>query len=242
MEQYQKPTAFCPTPVARQIHKVIDLVRMYPEIGMGAIVGAPGVGKTTALLRYAAEKPGVRYCVMSPAQASMSRMLARVYEALDGPTRVTAAADLHERLRKVIQDRSPEALLVDEAQHLDDRSLDELRCIHDETGLPIVFAGNEGLRSRVIATGAAAFAQFASRIGSRLEIDAASADDVRALAEHYGIVDDSAVSWLAKRCVGTSGLRTVARLMALAAASTKDGGSIGLPQLKLVVNALGERW
>lgn len=241
MKPYQTfaPAAFCRTPAAAGIHRIIDLVRTMPGIGMGAIVGAPGVGKTTALLRYADEQRGVRYCAMNPAQSSMPRMLARVCEALDGPTGIVGAAALHEHIRALIRDRVPQALLIDEAQRLDDRSLDELRCIHDETALPMVFAGNDRLRDRVTGTRAAAFGQFASRIGPRMDIESASEGDVRAIAVHHGIVDEVAVSWLARQCVGVSGLRNVSRLMKLAERAA-EGRAVQLSHLKKVAGALGE--
>ena len=245
MRLYQMPSPkqerdpFCRTPTAADIHQVIDLVCNHREMGMGAVIGAPGVGKTTALVRYAEDVPGVHYIAMSPAQSSMSRMLARVCEVLDGHTSITGAADLHEQIIYAIRDRAPKALLIDESQHLDDRSLDELRSIHDATGLPMVFAGNESLRSRVTGSSTAAFAQFSSRIGPRAELKAATVGDVRALAGHHGITDGAAVTWLAKRCVGTSGLRTVARLMALAKGAAGES-AVRLSHLKEAAAVLGE--
>ena len=215
MKEYQPPAVdFCLTPTAGDIHQVITLARLFDEIG--TVVGGAGVGKTTALVWYAADEAGVRYCSMSPAHASVAAMLSRVSEALDAPEGISGTARLHKSVCDAIRHHAVQALLIDEAQHLDDRSLDELRSIHDDTRLPMVFAGNERLRERVVETGASAFAQFASRIGAGLVIESASEEDVRVLASHLGIADAKAVTWLAKRCVGISGLRTVVRLMKLA--------------------------
>ena len=153
---------------------------------------------------------------MNPAQSSMSQMLARVAKAIGLAADRTVAGRLHGEICRFVRDRALQALLIDEAQHLEDRSLDELRCIHDQTRLPIVFAGNESLRARVTTESAAAFAQFTSRIGPRLEVKSAGAEDVAAMAGRYGITDELAVAWLAKRCTGTGGLRIVSRLVSVA--------------------------
>lgn len=168
---------------------------------------------------------------MNPALASMTRMLQRVSDALGEPTDATGPAHLHGRICTIIRAREPSVLLIDEAQHLSDASLDALRCIHDETGLPMVFAGNESLRERVTVSSASAFAQFASRIASRVFLNAARAEDVSALASHHGIRDRKAVAWLAKRCAGVAGLRDVSRLMTMARQFVGDG-AIQISHLK----------
>ena len=240
MKDYQNrpaapPAAFCATPTAGDIRHVIDLAR---EFGcMGAIVGAPGIGKTTTLRRYAAEHEA-RYIVMSPAHASMPRMLARICDALGEASDAPGAARLHDTACASIRYRRPSALLADEAQHLGDAALDELRCIHDETGIPIVVAGNSSLRARVAASGASAFAQFASRIGPRATLTAATTGDVDALARHHGITDDDSVAWLVVRAAGTAGLRIVERLMR-AARTVAGDAPIKLAHLKKADAVIG---
>ena len=232
----ERPANFCRTPSAADMLQVVEVACDLPSLG--TIVGVPGVGKTTTLLWYAGNDPRVLYCVMNPAQSSMSRMLLRVAGAFGTPPVSTGSARLYDWICTVIECQGPRVLLIDEAQHLDDRGLDALRCIHDETRLPIIFAGNRSLRSRVTVTREAAFAQFASRIGPTLELDAATESDVTALAAHSGIVDPKAVSWIKERCVGLAGLRIVARLMTLARDSVGPG-EIRLSHLKDAAAVLG---
>ena len=177
--------AFCRTPVAEAMLGVIELAQ---EMGlMGTIVGAPGLGKTTTLLWYAESRRGVAYCVMNPAQSSMSAMLSLVCEALGGGGGVgSGSAVLYEVACSTIDWNRVDVLLIDEAQHLNDRSLDVLRCLHDETGVVPIFAGNENLRSRFNNTLEAAFAQFTSRIGPKVELEMSTAGDIAALARHAG--------------------------------------------------------
>ena len=165
-------------------------------------------------------------------------MLVRVCKAIGLAADRTVAGRLHGEICRFIRDSALQALLIDEAQHLEDHGLDELRCIHDQTHLPIVFAGNESLRARVTTGNASAFAQFTSRIGPRLEVKSAGAEDVAALAGRYGIADEVAVSWLAKRCCGTGGLRVVSRLMSVAkGVAGKD--AVRLSHLKDAATLLG---
>ena len=193
MEQYHTsnpgaPASFCRTPTAVAIHEVITLACAYSAFGMGAVIGAPGVGKTMALKAYAADQPGVRYCAMNSAQSSVARALSRVHGAID--TGARASADPYGRILEAVRDHAPSALLCDEAHHLGDDVLNALRSLHDETGLPIVFSGNESLYGRVTEKSAEAFKQLASRVGATVVIEATSEGDVRVLAEHYGFTDE----------------------------------------------------
>ena len=210
----EEPAHFCRTPAAKRMLHVIELAMDMAVLG--TIITPPGGGKTTTLLYFAESTPGACYAVMNPTHNSMTAMLAAVCEALDcRPTK--SNADTHDIICRAIEWGRAKVLLVDEAQHLTDRCLDQLRCIYDEAGVPVVFAGNATLRDRFDGGKRAAFAQLTSRIGPRLELTSTTAADVGALAGHYGIADREAVSWLKKRCTGTGGLRMATHLMKLGA-------------------------
>ena len=225
---------FCRTPTATAILGVIELAM---ELGrMGAVIGAPGVGKTTTLKWCAKRESGICYSVMAPAKSSMSAMLSRVSEAL-GTVGGGGSSSLHEIICNAIEWNRVRAILIDEAQHVNDRNIDELRCIHDETGVALVFAGNAGLRSRFNNTKTADFAQFTSRIGPRVELEAPMPGDVAALARHAGADDPKAVAWLEQHVVGTAGLRQVAALLKTGRKLAGEG-NIKLAHLKQVAAAM----
>ena len=228
----------CSTPAFERMN---DIIQMAVKLGsLGSIIAAPGVGKTTALRHHATTNPAARYCVMAPSTKSMSAMMALVCETLEAlPAR--SSADTHQIICRAIGWLAVKVLLVDEAQHLSDRCLDELRCIHDETGLPVVFAGNHSLRTRFADGKESAFAQLTSRIGPRFEQKATSPADVKALAEHCGITDPKAVSWLAGRCAGVGGMRVAKHLLEVSNDLVKAPGDIRLETLQDAAAVLGAR-
>ncbi len=235
-ERSGETPALCQTPTATDIVQVIDLARQLRSLG--SIVGAPGTGKTSALLWYKENRPGVHYALMNPAQSTMTGMLTLVCQSL-GIMCPPCCRDMHDAIRRWAEwSLAPErVLLIDEAQHLNDQCLDELRCIYDQTGLPLVFSGNESLRDRFNGARAAAFAQLTSRIVPRLDLKAPTAADVRVLARHAGAHEPKALAYLEKWIGGTAGLRQVASFLSLGR-KVAGSGDIRLSHLKQAVAAI----
>ena len=122
-------------------------------------------------------------------------------------------------------------LLVDEAQHLNDGHLDELR---PSTTRP----GSDSSSPATPAFAAASTAR--NRPGSRSSPRASrrgwtrkttTAEDVEALAVYSGVIDPKAVAWLKKRCVGAGGLRMLMHLINLAK-DMGDKGEVRLAQIE----------
>lgn len=237
----QGEPGFCRTPAADEILGVLEQVLTYGNIG--TVVGAAGVGKSTALKFFAEENPGTVYCAMNPAEASMRHALVRIAKAIDPATSHNmSVARAYGKICDLIEWGKEwgkaEMLLIDEAQLLNDKTLDTLRCIHDQTEVPIVFAGNRNLRERISADSDAAFAQFASRVADRVDIAATTENDVEALAAHYGIADAKALEWLRERCARTYGLRTMAQLLPVAR-DFAGNGRIAISHIKKAALARG---
>ena len=199
---------FCRTPTATAIDQVIELT--YRRGGIALIVTAPGAGKTTVMRAWEAgcEHFDVRYCVATPAKVySLPAFMTLLIEAVDAPD-VFGVHTKHKQICRYIEDEDLRLLLVDEAQHLNDGHLDELRSIHDETGIGLVLAGNARLRSRFNSEKSARFAQLTSRISARVDRENTTAEGCRGAGRlQRRHLDPKAVAWLKKRCVGVGGLR-----------------------------------
>lgn len=230
---------FLETPTAGKIMRLIDFCQSNGDLGL--IVGAPGIGKTTALRYYAHTRPGIRYIVMNPSSGSVTAALTMVCAAFDALPERTRA-ELHEiichRLR-LLDGRDDPILLIDEAQHLNDQALDQLRCIHDETKLAMVFAGNATLKSRFNNTRVAAFAQFTSRVGMRLMLDRPTQEDVAVLCRTWGVAGAREAAFLEHHAMGAGGLRIVAKIINAAVCGLKGPESIRLDHLQSAADMLG---
>ncbi len=220
--------AFCPTPTSEQVMKVVDIAMLTRSLGV--VVGAPGVGKSTALREAARITPGAVYCAMSAAHSSLPAVLRLVCDALGVAPRAGTDAMFDALCHRIEQGRVP-VLLIDEAQFLNDRNLDVLRCLYDATAMPIVFAGNYTLRDRFNKSKAASFGQFTSRVGARADLKAATTADVEALARHLGVREPDAFGWLESWEGEGGGLRRIKTLLGLARGAAGEG-DIGLDHLK----------
>ena len=166
-QELEKEAAIVPgfqmTKTARQIHAICDWSRRGK---MNIVVGSPGVGKTGAIDQYRVMRaPHCWKMTASPSSKSLNGMLLSVL-ASTGAIREGGSSNA---ISKLIRERvggKQGVLIVDEAQHLGDAALEELRNIYDETGVGIVFAGNREVLTRVEgARRDANFAQFFRRIG-----------------------------------------------------------------------------
>ena len=233
-----KIPGFCETPTVRNIWRVVDYCRNFRDIGV--VVGEPGVGKTTALTKYDALNGGY-ICTPSPAMsASLSAALRMIGETLGVylPMRVS---EVHRLICNRLSGyrESKDILIVDEAQNLNDQVIDELRCIHDETRLPMVFSGNASLRSRFNNTRVASFAQFTSRVGMRLDVERPARADVLALAKQANATDGKAVAYLERFALTAGGLRLVAKLLGIAGGLAGPDAPVTLDNLKAAARLLG---
>lgn len=227
----------CETQVVGDVWRTIELTQRLGCIG--SVVGEPGVGKTTAARAYAKRHIQACYCAMDPVRDTMAGMLALVCAAVTqwGAPALRNIA-LHKDICGAVKNSYVKVLLVDEAQHLNARNLDQLRCIHDETGLPLVLLGNASLGSRFNTARAAAFAQLTSRIGPKLHIEASTEADLHAFARHAGAHEPKAIAFLEKWAADTSGLRQAGILIRLARELAGDG-DIKLVHLKQAASILG---
>ena len=164
--------------VTEEISLILSLAQTQADCAL--IYGAAGAGKSYAAQRYATERPQVALSTMSPAVSTTLSALKRVARALSfAPPKTCSAAAVEDMLVERLADRNA-LLVVDEAHHLSQAMLDELRCIHDRAGCGLALLGNEPLWARL--AGGERAAQLVSRIGLRKHLGMPAAGDADLIA------------------------------------------------------------
>lgn len=137
----------CNTPTAASITALLGYCQDFGELGV--VVGEPGVGKTAAVKSYVAGRAGVWLVTLSPSTSALVPCLTLICTTIASFAPNTGALDVRgailNRLRCYLD---PCPLIIDEAQHLSDQAIEEVRALHDQAGMAVVFVGNRGLVDR----------------------------------------------------------------------------------------------
>ncbi len=182
-----------PTPTAEKIIKTIFFCQMLPD--MGVITVGSGMGKTITAQYYCENKPSAYLVTMRPTTGSVSTMLHEVAQALDVPERNPVKLDraIGDKLKR---NGRHTVLIVDEAQNLVDRAIDQLRYLIDQYGCGLVLMGNNELYSRSgIGKPREGYGQIHRRVGPRLTQLKPTEKDIATLIRAWSI-DDADVAQL----------------------------------------------
>lgn len=176
---------FVLTGTAAKFNTVLEYAQSTPDIGV--MIGRPGTGKTATINHYKATHSNVWLMTASPSLSQPSAVLDALREVLGVPV-----MRYHLMLRQIINRlRGTNGLIVvDEAQFLKPLALDELRGLHDQADIGLVFAGNEEVWRQLSGSGdAAKFAQLHSRVGAKVNITKPRLQDIADILDAYGITD-----------------------------------------------------
>lgn len=183
------PTApgYLETPSAEVFGEMLAHAQHMPD--MVVVTGAPGVGKTTACEAYQASSSNVWLLTGEPAFGTPHVLLDALAEVLAVAERSST------RLSRAIVRRlvgSGGLLIIDEAQHLSTKALDQLRTtVHDNAKIGVALMGNETVYSRLEGLGrTVSHAQLYSRVGMRLARPRALAADIAMLLDGWRIEDE----------------------------------------------------
>jgi DNA transposition AAA+ family ATPase len=168
---------------------------------MGRITVAatgPGTGKTKTIRDYMERAQPCWLATMKPSSKKLNSMVLEVHKALGLETRWMATAQASRVVIERVRGRKG-LLIVDEANHLELESIEELRSWHDETGVGLFLAGNEELLAR-IETGRQRdrFARLNRRIAQRHVQKLPLRDDVEAFCDAWGLSDPMIRKYLEK--------------------------------------------
>lgn len=210
--------------------KVLDALAYAQIAGDIAVVyGGAGLGKTKASTAYQERNPCVWIATMTPATASIATALEEIADALRLPEATGGAARLQRAIVKRLRGTGG-LLIIDDAQNLSVAALDELRSLHDASGVGLALVGNETVYTRLTGgTRAAYLDRLYSRIGKRVRLVRSIKGDVDALADAWGVTERDTLALLADIAGKPGALRGVTkclRLGALLAAGAGDALSV----------------
>lgn len=213
--QAELPTgpAFVLTDTANKIMNAIGYAHHAGDIVL--IYGGAGVGKTETIRQYVSEHSGVCLVTFTPAHNTLRSALNSIANCVGvqvrRETNFTFDAICHAMAKR------KGLLIIDEAQHVNANTLDMIRAIHDRTGCGIVYSGNELVYTNLTGGDRAAYLdRLSSRVGMRLPIKKATANDARQLAEAWDIADAEVHKLLADIASKPGGLRGVTKVLKLA--------------------------
>lgn len=198
------------------------------------IATGAGLGKSETARQFAIANAGTFIATMTPSTSGIMPMQQRVLKALGEKHTVGSPAALSEMICDKLRARRHGLLIIDEAQHLSIKALEEARSWHDATGAGIALMGNERVQQSIDGVSRAAeFAQLFSRIGLRLARTSAMAGDAEALSQAWGVSDPAMIDFVRQIVARPGALRgatfalEVAHMLAVA-----QGTKVNLQHLK----------
>jgi len=216
-----KVPAWLATPSALKVLSALKFAHAHGEIGL--VYGGAGMGKTATVRHYQGQRNNVWVATMTPAHAGLVSALRGIAAAVGAEVSGNGAEALHrEVVRKV--ERSGGLLVIDEAQHLTVPALEQIRAIHDATGLGIAFVGNERVYAQMAGGVRAAYlAQLRSRIGHTVRLLKAQPVDVEVLMGAWQV--GTGCAGALREIAGKPGaLRNVMKVLKLAVGMAADAG------------------
>lgn len=147
----------------RNTKTILEKVRIshiYNDILL--IYGPAGCGKSTALKYYAQQNNGVIYVEADATTNSPRSILELITEAMGEIPKGSTGYMMRKIIAKLTG--TNRLLIIDEAQHLTEKSFDAVRAINDKAHIGIVYAGNPSILKRMYGRQEEELDQLYSRV------------------------------------------------------------------------------
>jgi DNA transposition AAA+ family ATPase len=206
-----------PTYFASPTSTDIITILKYGQRGRIVVIATgAGMGKSMTIDHYKASIANVWKATMRPSTAGVMNMQQEVLNALGERDAKGPPNKLSQMVIEKVR-ASGGLIVIDEAQHLSEKAIEEIRSWHDATGIGIALVGNISVLSRLEGgSRKAAFAQIYSRVGMRL-IRALPLDgDADALCDAWRVNDDAIFRAVRDICQKPGGLRGATMVLELA--------------------------
>ncbi|MGO4699839.1 AAA family ATPase [Dyella sp. 2RAB6] len=211
--QMPEAPGYVDTPTGGRVLGALGYAQMAGDIAV--IHGSAGVGKSEACKHYQKSSPNVWIATMAPSTSGVVTALEEICDAL-GLAPGGGARRMSRAIAKRVKDTNG-LIVVDESQHLSTQALDEIRSIHDATGVAIAFVGNDGVFARMVGgRNAQQLDRLASRVGKRLSLKKPTETDVVALLKAWGIDDAKCRDALFSIASEGGALRSLTKVLRLA--------------------------
>lgn len=166
-QPYRPTQGYVPISTSEDIYQLIRYCQL--EKGMVIVHGDAGIGKTKAASKFARENPNsTLYIEASPATGSLRELLRALARELKLPDKMKNG-DLATAVKAKLKE-TRKTILLDEAQHLTYKALEEISRwgdpdpLTDERTIAIVLMGNTEIYTRMCGRQEAIFAQQFSRV------------------------------------------------------------------------------
>lgn len=187
-------------------HATNDILLLY---------GPAGCGKSTACRFYAENSKGTVLIEADATTNSPRAVLSLIAEEVGENSRGTTTV-IMKTLVKFFKG-SKKLLIIDEAQHLTEKTFDTIRALNDKAGIGIVYSGNPSILKNMFGCHQEQFDQVYSRIGYHCKLDNEySLDDIKQIFRNQSL-DRECLKYLLKTSHRKGGLRIMIKLYKLAA-------------------------
>jgi hypothetical protein len=187
-----------------------------------------GCSKTTAAQRYADLYPNVFYVEVPRSAGAPNNLFKLILAALGVRDASGGTFDMSRQICEQLSKASKPLLIIDEAQHLTEAALDEVRNWNDTTGVGIAFFGNVGILQKF-----SRYAQLFSRLSLKLQRRCPLPADVDAMADAWLITNPQVRAELQSICARLGGLRNGTNALQLARMiATAERADLSLDHLR----------
>lgn len=185
--RYASGPDYVATPTSKKIMTALRFAHQASEFCV--ITLAAGLGKTATCREYARITPNVFMATMRPQTATLHGMLVELCRVFDLSQNNPAKLDT--AIGEALKRKGAKCLLIiDEAQNLADRSVDQLRYFLDAYSCGIALVGNEEVYRRFGGgSDKPAYSQINRRVGFRIRQMKPQRDDVTMILNAWKIDD-----------------------------------------------------
>lgn len=205
---------FVMTETARQINA--DMGYALTTQSIVIIHGISGVGKTTALREFQRKHNNIWVITTSPSRATMTECMYELAMELNMENAPRLRGPLARALRRRLRNTKG-LIVVDEADHLDRATLEELRILVEEVEIGLVLVGNSRVYTQLTGGPRSEdFARLFSRIAKKRALTKAKKADVMAFASAWNITGEAELNLLVRISERPGALRLVSKNLKLA--------------------------